>query len=78
MNRTCLIFLIVFISVLSAFHMRFPRDEWDNALKYYQSKSRIIPDSIERRESITNKKQDDDKKENESHRNDNEISDQKE
>ncbi|CAF2625926.1 unnamed protein product [Rotaria sp. Silwood2] len=59
--------------IISTFYMRFPRDEWNNALKYYQPKSKITTNQIEPYESITSKKQDDEKKENESLRNDNEI-----
>ncbi|CAF4050504.1 unnamed protein product [Rotaria sordida] len=52
--------------IISTFHMRFPCDEWNNALKYYQLKSKITTNQIEHHGSIISKKQDDEKKENES------------
>ncbi|CAF3402161.1 unnamed protein product [Rotaria socialis] len=59
--------------IISSFHMRFPRDEWNNALKYYQSKAKIITNQNEPHQSMINQKEDDKKQENESHRNDNDT-----
>ncbi|CAF1461932.1 unnamed protein product [Adineta steineri] len=49
-------------SIISAFHMRFPYDEWTNALKYYRPTSKL-----------SMKTHNDEEKENESHRIDTEI-----
>ncbi|CAF1137260.1 unnamed protein product [Adineta steineri] len=49
-------------SIVSAFHMRFPYDEWTNALKYYRPTSKL-----------SMKTHNDEEKENESHRIDTEI-----
>ncbi|CAF4081483.1 unnamed protein product, partial [Adineta steineri] len=49
-------------SIISAFHMRFPYDEWTNALKYYRPTSKL-----------STKTHNDEEKENESHRIDTEI-----
>ncbi|CAF0923481.1 unnamed protein product [Rotaria sp. Silwood1] len=61
--------------IISAFHMRFPRDELNDALKYYQSKPKITTNQnqIEPHESITSKKQSDEQKENESPPDNNDI-----
>lgn len=53
--------------------MRFPREEWENALKYYQPKPKMLTNQNEPHQSITDKEQDDAEKDNESHRNDNNI-----
>jgi len=37
--------------IISAFHMRFPRDEWNNALKYYRPISKITTNQIESHET---------------------------
>jgi hypothetical protein len=49
--------------------MRFPRDEWNNALKYY----RPISKQIESHDTMMDKKYNDEEKENLSHLINNEI-----
>ena len=55
--------------------MRFPRDEWNNALKYYRPAiSKSTTNQIESHETIVDKKYNDEEKENVvSHSLDNEI-----
>ena len=47
--------------------MRFPRDEWNNALKYYRPISKTIPNQIESHDIVMEKKYNDEEKENLSH-----------
>ena len=53
--------------------MRFPRDEWYNALKYYQSKSNVTTHEIESHKLISGKQKLDDISENESYQNNDET-----
>lgn len=53
--------------------MRFPRDEWTNALTYYRPASKTVNQPVETLESALQKKHSDDEKENESHRTEEEI-----
>ncbi|CAF1556292.1 unnamed protein product [Adineta ricciae] len=46
------------------FHMRFPRDEWNNALKYYRPISKLPLNSIATHEPSGNKNHNDEEKEN--------------
>ena len=43
------------------FHMRFPRDEWNNALKYYRPISKLPLNSIATHELSDNKKHNEEK-----------------
>jgi hypothetical protein len=61
------------VLVISAFHMRFPRDEWNNALTYYRPMSKTITNQIESYETVMDKKYNDEEKENLSHLINNEI-----
>jgi hypothetical protein len=53
--------------------MRFPRDEWNNALKYYRPISKPILNQIESHETMIGKKPNNEEKENVSDLFDNEI-----
>ena len=53
--------------------MRFPRDEWANALTYYRPASKTVNQPVETPESALQKKHSDDEKENESHQTEQEI-----
>ncbi len=61
------------VLAISAFHMRFPRDEWNNALKYYRPISKPILNQIESHETMIGKKPNNEEKENVSDLFDNEI-----
>jgi len=49
---------------ISAFYMRFPRDEWNNASKYYQPTSKSSINQIESHETAIEKKYNEEEKEN--------------
>ena len=53
--------------------MRFPRDEWTNALKYYQPTSKPTINQIESHETMPEKKYTEEEKENVSQLLDNEM-----
>jgi hypothetical protein len=53
--------------------MRFPCDEWNNALKYYRPISKLTTNQIESHETVIHKKHNDEEKENVSDLLDNEI-----
>jgi hypothetical protein len=53
--------------------MRFPRDEWNNALIYYRPMAKATTNQIESHETVMDKKYNDEEKENLSHLINNEI-----
>ncbi|UJR37944.1 hypothetical protein I4U23_030629 [Adineta vaga] len=60
-------------NTIFVFHMRFPRDEWNNALKYYRPISKLLTNQLESHETIIHKKHYDEEKENVADLLDNEI-----
>ena len=52
------------VLAIAAFDMRFPREEWTNALKYYQPTSKSTINQIESHETIPEKKYTEEEKEN--------------
>jgi hypothetical protein len=63
----------LFHLAIAAFDMRFSRNEWSNALKYYQPVSKSTINQIESHETVIEKKYNEEEKENVSQLFDNEI-----